>query len=82
MYPVLPWSEFRPDLHQAFMINVHYTQNMNNIQLFMCEVSQKIHNSYDKIGICTIFWHRAKVYFMCQKLLRWLNTVPDMNKIY
>ena len=29
----------------------------------------KINNSYDKISITTLFWHRAKVYFMCIKPL-------------
>ena len=42
----------------------------------------KIHNSYDKIGINTLFWHRAKVYFMCIKPLWWLITVPIMNTIH
>ena len=26
MYPVLTWSEFRADMHQAFMVNGHYTK--------------------------------------------------------
>ena len=41
-----------------------------------------IHNSYDKIGISTLLWHRAKVYFTCIKPLRWLITVLNMNKIH
>ena len=33
-YPVLTWKEFRSDMHQAFMVNGHYTKyesNINNI---------------------------------------------------
>ena len=26
MHPVLTWSELRPDMHQAFMVNGHYTK--------------------------------------------------------
>ena len=67
LYPVLTWSEFRPDMHQDFMIHSHMP-NMNNMQLFVCEMSQQ-YNSYDKIGISTLFWHRVKEYLMCAKPL-------------
>ena len=26
LYPVLTWSEFIPDMHQACMVNDHYTK--------------------------------------------------------
>ena len=41
------------------MVNGHYTKY--NIQLFMCEITQK-YTSYDKIG--TLFWHRVMVCYV------------------
>ena len=26
IYPVLTWGEFRSEIHQAFMVNGHYTK--------------------------------------------------------
>ena len=48
---------------------------MDNIQLFMCD-------SYDKIGISTLFWHRVKEYFMCIKTPWLLFTLLNINKIH
>ena len=61
----------------GYMVTI---SNMNNIQLFTCEISQKMHNSYDKIGIyiSILFWYRASVYVMCFKPLWWL-IVPNIN---
>ena len=56
--------------------------NMNTIQRFMYEISQKIHNSNDKIGICTLIWYPAKAFFMFIKLLSWMITVANMIKIH
>ena len=27
IYPVLTWSQFRPDMHEAFMVHGHDTKN-------------------------------------------------------
>ena len=40
-----------------------------------------IHKSNDKIGISTLFWHSAKVYFMVIRPVWWLITEPNMNEI-
>ena len=46
MYPVLAWSEFRPNMHQALMVNGHYKTYMND----MCETSQKYITPMTKQG--------------------------------
>ena len=56
--------------------------NMNNIHLFISEISLQTYKIYENIGINATLGNRANVYFMCIKLLLWLITVPNINKIH
>ena len=77
-YPGLTWSEFRPDIHQAF-INGHYRKyEYSAIRVW----DINIHYSYDTIGITKLFWHRAKVYFICIKPLWWLTQHEHNPRIH
>ena len=57
-------------MHYAFMVHDHYIK-LIWIIFWYARVREitKIQKSYKKIGIRTLFWHGAKVYFMCIKPL-------------
>ena len=80
MYPVLRWSEFRPDMHQAFIVNGHYTKYELAFSYSCVSYHKNTQQLWQK-GTSTLFWHRAKVYFICIKLW-WLITVPIVNKMH
>ena len=49
-------------MHQPFMINGHY---MNNIQLFMCEISPKYTTVMTNYRHKYLFWHTVTGVYQC-----------------
>ena len=76
IYSVLTWRQFRVEMHQAVVVHGHYTRYKWNSAIHVWDIT-KIHKRYNK---STLFWHRAKVYFMCIIPLLWLMAVPIRNK--
>ena len=54
--------------------------NMNKINLFFAEISQQIHNMYEKeVATINQIWHRAKSYFTNIRNAQYLIIVPNQT---
>ena len=64
MYRILTWSEIITDMRVTVLVNGHCTKNMNNLQLFMCQLSQKYTTVITKQADIPYFGREPK-YMLC-----------------
>ena len=71
----------RATVYFTYFKTLLWLPNMNNINPFFSEISQLIHQMYEKVALITQIWHRAKCYITSMSITWYLISVQNMKTI-